>query len=127
MYTNDNRSIVNNRLMASVSQFHRNTQIRLCTVTITINDFNEELEITSLTDVLIKGYMQPSKPDQEVRRADQTIVLEAFDISCDGYYPQLEVDSVLYIGSEFYNVLSVRHDDTHTMTMLVAEIYNPDA
>lgn len=127
MYPIDNRSIVNSRMMASVSQFHRSTLIRLCNTVITANEVNEIITTYTLRDVIIKGYMQPTKANQEIRRADQTIVLEAYDISCDGYYPQVEVDSVLYIGTEYYNVLSVRHDDTSTLTMLVVEVYNPNA
>lgn len=121
----DTRSIIHPDFMRTVSEFHRNTLIRLYEVTITRNDFNEELRVPRLLDIVFYAYIQLAKGDQEIRRADQTLVSEAYDVSCDGYYPQITVEHLINVQGILHNVLSVRHDDTHTLTMLITEVVNP--
>lgn len=107
--------------MGEISRFHRNTYVTLYATNTQLNDFSEEVRILTPLNDTIKAYVQPSKRDQEIRRADQTIVLNPVDISCDGYYPVLTITHVMRINSFFYGLITIRHDDTSTYTVCIAE------
>lgn len=74
--------------------------------------------------VNIPCYVEPISGQQagEIRRVDQTIVTEPFTIALKGYYPTInEEDQAIVDAVDTYNVLFVRHDDTHTITFLDVE------
>lgn len=65
---------------------------------------------------------------QEVRRPDQTIVLQPVQAALNGYYPAFTVLDKLraYTGRDQagytdYDILSVHHDSTNSFTMLMLE------
>jgi hypothetical protein len=62
--------------------------------------------------------------DAEIRRPNNTVVTEPFDILLAGYYPRISVTDQLVVWptQATHNILRVAHDDTRTYTTLVTEI-----
>lgn len=74
----------------------------------------------------IRLYKEPisSAVGQEVRRPDQTIITNGFNLMLDGYYPMIVVADVLRVDDTNYNVITVKHDDSRTLTILTVEVIN---
>lgn len=118
--------IAHNRMMTALPLIFSS----LCTIghEVIAQDPNSGQEIiTYPADPLltnIKCYVDPlsGRGTGEMRRTDQTIVSKPFTIALQGYYPTIdEEDQVIVDSSIAYNILFVRHDDTHTITFLDVE------
>lgn len=89
---------------------------------------NEPID-TPTSDPLLQNvaaYIEPVDSRQEVRRADQTVVENGWNISLAGFY-HIDVDDTVFdeLGN-VYNVLHVSQDAFKTQTTLIAEIINTE-
>lgn len=93
--------------------------------TVTSDGFGDE-EITYVSDPLMRGIRCYKEPvtGSEVRRADQTIVMQPFKLALAGYYPTILAEDAAIIEQTVYNIIAVDHDDTRSLTILTAEILN---
>ena len=103
----------------------------LCTIeteSVTQDPNSGEETISYAADPLmtsIRCYIEPTSPTTEVRRTDQTIVENAYNICLQGYYPHIDVEDRARLNdNSVHNILAVNSDDTHTVTFLTTEIIN---
>lgn len=113
---------------ASVSPFPNLITRQVVTITYDPNT-NEPIE-TPITDPLIQnvaGYIEPiDMQNGELRRTDQTIVENGWNISLAGSYNIDVDDTVIDELSNVYNVLHVSQDAFRTQTTLICEIINTE-
>lgn len=88
------------------------------------NVLGEPSNNVTTTGLLIPCYVEPANATQEVRRPDGTVVLQAYNIALQGYYPFIGLNNLILIEGRYYNVLGVGADHTHTITFVTAEIVN---
>lgn len=117
-------SQLNNPNLMKALNYHHNSLIRVFREEIIQNDYGEEITTYVGSDQVIRGYVEPIQ-GQEIRRADDTLVLEAYKVSLQGYYPEIRVSDKLLIRSQYHNILAVGSDDTETVTIATTEIVNP--
>jgi len=96
--------------------------------TVTQDSFGEEVITYALDPLLqqIACQVQPhtTRGDSEVRRPNDTVVMEPFDILLAGYYPTINEQDRLIVWprQDVHNILKVAHDDSRAYTTLVTEI-----
>jgi head-tail adaptor len=119
--------LIHPSLMQELTRTHYPSRVTLQNATATYDGANEKTEtwanIGSLTS--IAAYIEPVLGNQEVRRADQTIVTDAYNISLAGYYPTItEGQRIIDDHGKIYNIISASVDDFSTHTIIVAERVN---
>lgn len=116
-------SIVHPRMLAAIPHAFNS----LCSIgrnTETSDESGQEIHTYPIDPSLIgiPCYVEPQM-QREIRRADSTVVNDAWTIALRGYYPTINVeDRAVIDGTQNHNILSVKHDDTHTITFLDTEI-----
>jgi hypothetical protein len=120
-------SLVHPNLLTHLAQHHFPNFVSIQVHTITYDSANEPVE-TWVTDPLLVGlsaYIEPMDNKVEVRREDQTIIVNGWNISLAGFYPTIkETDQVTDELSRIHNILGVDFDAFHTQTNLTTEIIN---
>ncbi len=116
------------RLMAHLAQNRFGSTADVQHKTITTDSFGEEI-ITYVTDTAVTAIpcqVEPrtNRTDSEIRRPDQTIVTQPFDVLLNGYYPTIAVSDQLLVHprEERHDILKVAHDDARAYTVLTTEI-----
>lgn len=118
-------SLVHPRMMRSLPTLFASR----CTIgheTITQDESGQEVTTYPPDPSLanIPCYVEPLEGagSGEIRRADQTIVENPYTIALQGYFPTIDQeDQAIVNGTDIYNILFVRHDDTRTLTFLDVE------
>lgn len=126
------RQLTSKRMLKSVAAGAANAFPTPC-----VRIYSEETQDSDTGEVIVTYFaeeavlycaIEPHTGIQEVRRPDQTIVLEPYDIALNGYYPRFTIADKLRVyldraeaGYEDYNIVAVRHDSTSSFTMLIAE------
>jgi hypothetical protein len=120
-------ALVHPKLMQHMAQHHFPNVVSIQVHTITYDPANEPIE-TWLTNPLLidlAAYIEPVDEKIEIRRSDQTIIINGWIISLSEYYPTIEeVDQVTDELGKIYNILGVDFDAFHTQTNLTVEIIN---
>lgn len=127
MWPNRDNDYVDPRLMRSISNVLRRVGYRyVATVTrtgsgATMITYQRDQQLPP-----IKLYKEPisSAVGQEVRRPDQTIVINGFKLFLDNYYPMMRVADVIRVDEVNYNIITVERDDTKVLTILTVEVVN---
>lgn len=113
--------------MRHVAQNHFPNTVSIQVHTITYDASNEPVE-TWVTDPLLvdlSAYVEPIDGKVEVRREDQTIIVNGWNISLAGFYPTIkETDQATDELGRIHNILGVDFDAFHTQTNLTTEIIN---
>lgn len=118
--------IVHPRMQQEISRYHYHTSVRLCTRQETLNTLKEAIITSVPTDRVYKAYCEPANKDQEIRRADQSLVLEAFTFYLDGFYPHINTEfDILVDNVILHDIISVTQDDTNSFTVLTTEVAKP--
>lgn len=114
--------------LASVSPFPNLITRR--TIVITYDpDTNEPIETPTVDPMVqnIAAYIEPIDMQKgEIRRADQTIVENGWNIALAGSYNIDVDDTVIDERGNVYNVLHVAQDAHRTQTTLICEIINAE-
>lgn len=101
--------------------------ITVQTVTTTYNSSTNEPTQTRTNDVTmsdLSAYIEPVSTTQEIRKANQTVVTNAWMISLAGFYDVSVGNAIIDELGNVYNVLDVDHDAYRTQTVLTCEIVN---
>lgn len=114
-------------MVDTVAKTHFPNRIVIANATIVYDSANEPTTVYIIDGMLglIEAYIEPliSKVGQEIRRKDETIVSQAWNISLDGYFPTIdELDQATDEIGRVFNIISTNFDAFHTQTNLVAEI-----
>jgi len=121
------QQIVHPLLMQTLAQFHFPNIVGIQVHTITYDAANEEVH-TWVDDPLLIGlsaYIEPIDSKIEIRKPDQTILENGWNIVLAGYYPTInEIDQVTDELEHVYNILGVDFDAFKTQTILTTEIIN---
>lgn len=120
--------IIHPRMLSHVARFHYPNTVSVQSMTVVFDSSNEQT-IVWIDDPLLldlQAYIEPFDNRMgEMRRADQTIVENAWHIQLAGYYPTIkEEDQVTDDLGRVHNILGVDHDAFKTQTNLKTEIIN---
>lgn len=125
----NDRSLIDPRLMAHLARTHFPNLVTIGELTTTYDASNEPIFTfaadNDLTD--IAAYIEPVLSNQEIRREDQTVVTNAFNIVLAGSYPSIDEHNNLTddLGRVF-NIISASIDGLRTQTIIVGELVNPN-
>lgn len=122
-----NQQIVHPLLMRTLAQFHFPNVVSIQSHTITYDPSNEEIETWVANPLLasIAAYIEPVSDKIEVRRPDQTIIENGWNITLAGFYPTIkEIDRAIDDLGRVHNIISVDFDAFQTQTNLLTEIIN---
>lgn len=121
------QQIVHPLLMQTLAQFHFPNFVSIQVHTITYDAANEEVH-TWVDDpllVALSAYIEPIDNKTEVRRSDQTILEDGWNIVLNGYYPTIhEIDQATDETGRVHNIIEVHWDAFKTQTILTTEIIN---
>lgn len=114
-------------MLQTVAQFHFPNTVSIQSKTVVFDSSNEPTD-TWVTDPLLvdlPAYIEPIDRRIEIRRPDQTIIENGWNISLAGFYPTIkETDQVTDELGRVHNILVASFDAFHTKTDLVTEIIN---
>lgn len=119
-----NSKVIHPDLLRSITPSHFPSQAKIYSYTITQNDTGEEEEAYTTDDHVYAVYVSSPPANEEVRRPNQTIVTEAFQLGFGAYVPQLKLQDKVWIEERWYSILGVTHDGHKTKTVATAEIVN---
>lgn len=120
-------SFVHPKLLTHMAQHHFPNTVSIQVHTITYDSANEPVEtwVTAPLLVGISAYIEPIDIRTEIRREDQTIIENGWNIALAGYYPTIKaVDQATDELGRIHNILKASFDAFHTQTNLTTEIIN---
>jgi len=119
-------------LMRHLSRSHSGSRVAIANAAITYDPSNEPTTTYVIDPLMIDipALIEPvigiGGRGQEVRRPDQTIVQNPYNVLLYGFYPRITVDDQLIDDkSRTFDIITVAHDDFETQTILVCERVNP--
>jgi head-tail adaptor len=121
----ENSQLIHSDLMLHLTPMHFNARAKIYSLTKTQSDTGEETETFTTDDNVWAVYISSPPANEEIRRPNQTIVTEAFQIGFAAYVPDLKLEDKIKVGERWYTVLGVSHDGHETKTIATAEIVNP--
>lgn len=120
------RNIFHPKLMGHVAKHHYPNTIKVQNPTIAYDESNEQIKVwvddNDLVD--LKAYIEPIDATQELRKADQTIVMNGYNITIADSVNISEGQRVVDEVGNVYNVLNGSNDAFRTQTNLICEIVN---
>lgn len=120
------RNLFHPKFMATVAQDHFPNTCKIQNPTIAYDESNEQVKVwvddSELKD--LKAYIEPIDATQELRKADQTIVMNGYMITLADAYDIAEGQRIVDESSNAYDILSASIDAFNTHTNLTCEIVN---
>ncbi len=122
-----NQQIIHPQMMQLIARYHYPNTVTIQSLTVTYNAANEP--ITSYVDdpllIELAAYIEPVQNKVEIRRADQTIVENGWNIVLADYYPTIkENDQATDDLGRIHNIIQADIDAFQTQTTLITEIIN---
>lgn len=122
-----NQQLIHPQLMRQLGQFHFPNMVTIQSHTISFDAANEEVE-TWVDDPLLVSliaYIEPIDNKIEIRKPDQTVLENGWNISLAGFYPTIqELDQATDELGRVHNIIAVTFDAFQTQTNLLTEIIN---
>ena len=119
--------LVSPYLMRHVARFAFPNTVSIQVYTVTYDSSNEPVDTWHDDPLLVNlsAYIEPIDNRIEIRRSDQTIIENGWNISLAGFYPTIkETDQLTDELGRVHNILGVDFDAFHTKTDLITEIIN---
>lgn len=120
--------LIHPQLMQHLAQTHFKSRVTVNSQTTTYDAANEPVftytPIAQLSN--IPAYIEPAIGPTEIRRKDQTVVVNGYNILLAGYFPTIsEEDTLIDQDKRTFNIIDAATDDTRSTTWIVAERVDP--